>query len=370
MKNNTQNASPLGERLFSLDFFRGMTMFLLIAESTHLYAQLIDPQLEGSLIYAIGMQFHHHPWNGLRFWDLIQPFFMFIVGVAIPYSFSNRIKRGQTYAQIRRHTIKRSLLLLFFGWSLYCISIGKIGFHFQNVLAQLSVTYLVAFLIMNKPARIQIIISLLLLVLTESIYRLFPVEGFNHAFVANENFGTWLDLQYGGADLRGHWVSFNAVPTTAHTIWGVLAGQLMMSKKTNMQKLKTLLIAGLIGVVAGYSLGFVTPIIKRICTSSFILASGGWTFLALAFSFWLIDIMKQRKWTLFFAIVGMNPLFIYLFANVGGADFVEHIIHPYAMAVFGWTGMAIAKILTSLCVLFLLWYICYWMYKKKIFIRI
>ncbi len=370
MKNNIQNASPLVERLFSLDFFRGMTMFLLIAESTHLYAQLIDPQLEGSLIYTIGMQFHHHPWNGLRFWDLIQPFFMFIVGVAIPYSFSNRIKRGQTYAQIRRHTIKRSLLLLFFGWSLYCISIGKIGFHFQNVLAQLSVTYLIAFLLMNKPARVQIIISLLLLVLTETIYRLFPVEGFNHAFVANENFGTWLDLQYGGADLRGHWVSFNAVPTTAHTIWGVLAGQLLMSKKTNMQKLKTLLIAGLIGVVAGYSLGFVTPIIKRICTSSFILASGGWTFLALAFSFWLIDIMKQRKWTLFFAIVGMNPLFIYLFANVGGADFVEHIIHPYSMAVFGWTGTAIAKILTSMSVLFLLWYICYWMYKKKIFIRI
>jgi predicted acyltransferase len=370
VKNNIQNASPLGERLFSLDFFRGMTMFLLIAESTHLYAQLIDPQLEGSLIYSIGTQFHHHPWIGLRFWDLIQPFFMFIVGVAIPYSFSNRIKRGQTYAQIRRHTIKRSLLLLFFGWSLYCISIGKIGFHFQNVLAQLSVTYLIAFLLMNKTARVQIIVSLLLLVVTETIYRLFPVEGFNHAFVANENFGTWLDLQYGGADLRGHWVSFNAIPTTAHTIWGVLAGQLLMSKKTNMQKLKTLLIAGLIGVVAGYSLGFVTPLIKRICTSSFILASGGWTFLALAFSFWLIDIMKQRKWTLFFAIVGMNPLFIYLFANVGGADFVEHIIHPYSMAVFGWTGAAIAKILTSLSVLFLLWYICYWMYKKKIFIRI
>ena len=345
-------------------------MFLLIAESTHLYAQLIDPELEGSLIFSIGMQFHHHPWNGLRFWDLIQPFFMFIVGVAIPYSFSNRTKRGQTYAQIRRHTFKRSLLLLFFGWSLYCISIGKIGFHFQNVLAQLSVTYLIAFLLMNKSARVQIIISLLLLVITETIYRLFPVEGYNHAFVANENFGTWLDLQYGGADLRGHWVSFNAIPTTAHTIWGVLAGQLLMSKRTNIQKLKVLLIAGLIGVVAGYSLGFVTPIIKRICTSSFILASGGWTFLALAFSFWLIDIMKQRKWTLFFAIVGMNPLFIYLFANVGGADFVEHMIHPFSMAIFGWTGAAISKILTSLCVLFLLWYICYWMYKKKIFIRI
>ena len=370
MKDNLQPTHKLGERLFSLDFFRGMTMFLLVAESTHLYTQLINPELEGSIIYAIGTQFHHHPWNGLRFWDLIQPFFMFIVGVAIPYSFSNRIKRGQTYSQIRRHTIKRSLLLLFFGWALYCISIGKIGFHFQNVLAQLSVTYLIAFLLMNKPARVQIIISLLLLVVTETVYRLFPVEGFNHAFVANENFGTWLDLQYGGADLRGHWVSFNAVPTAAHTVWGVLAGQLLMSKKTNMQKLKTLIIAGLIGVVAGYSLGLVTPIIKRICTSSFILASGGWTFLALAFSFWLIDIMKQKKWTLFFAIVGMNPLFIYLFANVGGAGFVEHIIHPYSMAIFGWTGAAITGILSSLSVLFILWYICYWMYKRKIFLRI
>jgi predicted acyltransferase len=66
----------------------------------------------------------------------------------------------------------------------------------------------------------------------------------------------------------------------------------------------------------------------------------------------------------------MNPLFIYLFANVGGAEFVEHIIHPYSTALFGWSGAAFTNILTALSVLFLLWYICYWMYKKKIFIRI
>jgi len=364
------NAPKMGERLFSLDFFRGLTMFLLVAEATHLYSLMTSPELEGTLIYAIGTQFHHHPWNGLRFWDLIQPFFMFIVGVAIPYSFANRTKRGQTLAQIRRHTIQRSVILLFLGWSLYCIGIGKIGFHFQNVLAQLSVTYLIAFLMMNKPARTQIIFSLALLVIAELVYRLFPVEGFNHPFVANENFGTWLDLQYGGADLHGHWVSFNAIPTTAHTMWGVLAGQLLRSNRTNMQKLKILVIAGLIGVVAGYALNPVTPIIKRICTSSFILASGGWTLLALALSFWLIDIMKQKNWSLFFAIVGMNPLFIYLFANVGGSNFIEHIVHPYTMLLFGWTGEAMANVLTALVVLFLLWYICYWFYKKKIFIRI
>lgn len=366
----TPKSSQMGERLFSLDFFRGLTMFLLVAEATGIYSLMTNPELEGTSIFSIGTQFHHHPWNGLRFWDLIQPFFMFIVGVAIPYSYANRVKRGNSHGQITKHIIKRAFLLLFFGWALYCIGIGKIGFHFQNVLAQLSVTYLLAFLVMNKPARTQIIFSLILLAVTELIYRFFPVEGFNHPFIANENFGTWLDLQYGGANLDSHWVSFNAIPTTAHTIWGVLAGQLLMSSRTDKQKLKILIIAGLIGVIAGYALNPVTPIIKRICTSSFVLASGGWTLLALAFSYWLIDIMKQKKWTLFFAIVGMNPLFIYLFANVGGAEFIEHTLHPFSMALFGWTGAATANLLTSMIVLYLLWYICYWMYKKKIFIKI
>ena len=79
---------------------------------------------------------------------------------------------------------------------------------------------------------------------------------------------------------------------------------------------------------------------------------------------------KQKKLAWFFAIVGMNPLFIYLFAHVGGADFIEHIIHPFTMALFGWTGELSAKIITSVIVLFLMWYICYWLYKKKIYIRI
>jgi len=345
-------------------------MFLLIAEFTQLFSHLYDPSLEGSVIYVIAEQFHHHPWNGLRFWDLIQPFFMFIVGVAMPFSFANRKKRGHTRAEITRHVLKRAFLLLFFGWALYCIDPGKIEFRFQNVLAQLSVTYLLAYLVMKKPARFQIIFSLLLLAVTEVIYRTFPVEGFNHPFVANENFGTWLDLQYGGADLRGHWVSFNAIPTTAHTIWGVLAGQVLISKRKANQKLKILIIAGIIGVIAGYALNPVTPIIKRISTTSFVIVSGGWAFLALAFSYWLIDMRKRYKWSLFFRVVGLNPLFIYIFAHVGGAMFLETIVHPFSYLLFGWMGTLTASILTSAIVLFLLWYICHWMNKKKIYIRI
>lgn len=364
------NSTIKGERLFSLDFFRGLTMFLLVAESTHLWGLITSPSLEGSLIYRIGEQFEHHPWHGLHFWDLVQPYFMFIVGVAMPYSIANRRKRGQTGPQIRKHVLTRAFLLLFFGWALYCIGPGKIVFRFQNVLAQLSVTYLLAYMVMNKPARTQIIFSFILIAITEIIYRVFPVEGFNHAFVANENFGTWLDLQYGGADLHGHWVSFNAIPTTAHTIWGVLCGQLLMSRRTDGQKLKILVIAGLIGVIAGYALDPVTPIIKRICTSSFILVSGGWTILSLAFWYWFIDMKKQKNWSKFFVIVGMNPLFIYLFANLGGSGFIEHMLHPFTGLFFGWTGNLSSEILTSLTVLAVLWYMCYWLYRKKIFIRI
>jgi predicted acyltransferase len=368
MSKPASSQSP--DRLLSLDFFRGATMFLLIAEFTHLFSFLHDPSLEGSFIYAIAEQFQHHPWNGLRFWDLIQPYFMFIVGVAMPYSLANRKKRGHSNSQITRHAIQRAFLLLFLGWALYCIDPGKIVFRFQNVLAQLAVTYLLAYLVMKKPAWVQILFSFSLIALTEIIYRGFPVEGFNHAFVPNENFGTWLDLQYGGANLNGHWVSFNAIPTTAHTIWGVLAGQLLMSQRKAGQKLKILLIVGVIGVVVGYGLNPITPIIKRISTSSFVIVAGGWAFLTLAFSYWLIDIRKRQKWSVFFRVVGMNPLFIYLFAHVGGAVFIEAILHPFTFFLFGWMGTLTASIITSGIVLFILWYICYWLNKKKIYIRI
>ncbi len=369
MTNSSSSLTPEG-RLLSLDFFRGFTMFLLIGEFTGLFSNLTDPALGGTFIHSLGEQFHHVKWQGLHFWDLVQPFFMFIVGVAMPFSFAKRTARGDSYNLLFRHALQRSFLLLLLGWALYCIGPGKITFRFQNVLAQLSVTYIIAFLLIRKKVSVQLIVSFGLLILAEVIYRSFPVEGFNHPFIPNENFGTWLDLQYGGENLGGHWVSFNAIPTTAHTIWGVLAGKLLMSDKPAAKKLKTLIIAGLAGVIIGYALNPVTPIIKRIATSSFVIVSGGWSLLVLAFSYWLIDIKKSRNWVIFFAVVGMNPLFIYLFAHLNGSDFIRHIIYPFGMALFGRTGELPASIIMNSIIWFLLWYICYWMYKQKIFIKI
>lgn len=365
-----ENKDFAQSRLLSLDFFRGFTMFLLIAEFTGLFQYLTAPGLKGTLIHTIGTQFHHHPWNGLRFWDLIQPFFMFIVGVAMPLSYSKRIKRGEAHRDVFKHIAARSFLLLILGWWLYCIPEGKIVFHMQNVLAQLGVTIFIAFLIMRKPALSQILISLGLLALTELVYRTFWIEGFNQPFVPDHNFGAWFDRLIAGKLSGGHWVSINAIPTTAHTIWGVLAGQLLMSRKTNKKKLLILVVAGIAGLAIGYGLDPITPIIKRISTTSFVFASGGWTFLALALSFWLIDMMKFNKGVMFFAIVGMNPLFIYLFAHIGGAELIVQVIRPFANSVFSWIKEPGADLITASLATLGLWYICYWMYKRKIFIKI
>jgi len=358
------------ERILSIDVFRGFTMFLLIGEFTGLMNLLMHDSLQGTFIYSLAEQFHHHPWNGLRFWDLIQPFFMFIVGLSLPFAVLNRQNKGESKNQIFLHILKRSAILLFLGWALYCIGPGEITFYFQNVLAQIAVTYMIAYLIMNRSFTFQIIFSFGLLAIVEVIYRFFPVEGFNHAFVYKENFGTWLDLQYGG-ESSGGWASFNAIPTTAHTIWGVLVGQLLMSKKSLNKKLKILILAGVFLVTFGYLMDPITPIIKRIATSSFVIVSGGWSILVLAILFWIIDILHFKgKWTIFFGVVGMNSLFIYLFSHVGGANFIEQILHPFTYALFGNWDILLAQIMTSVFVWGALWGICYWMYKNRLFIKI
>lgn len=179
-----------------------------------------------------------------------------------------------------------------------------------------------------------------------------------------------MDLVLMGKLSKGHWVAINAVPTTAHTMWGVLAGQLLRSRHTTQQKIRVLAIAGLIGVAAGYALDPITPIIKRICTSSFVIVSGGWCLLALMFSYWLIDVRKIRRWAHFFAIVGMNSLFIYLFTNTGGAEWIGKIVKPFVLGLFAWSGELTGQIVASLVNWGMLWSLCYWLYRRRIFIKI
>jgi len=353
------------DRLLSLDFFRGLTMFLLIGP---IY-ELMQESGNG-VVSWFGWQFEHPEWIGIHFYDFIEPFFLFIVGVAIPFSVMKRIERGETWKKLYSHALKRALLLFFLGIAYYSVGAGKPVFKLWNVLTQLSFTYLLAFLLMRKPVKVQIIVSLGLLLITELLYRFWPVEGFNHAFVPGENFGSWVDMKLMGFTEKSHWVAFNAVPTAAYTIWGVLTGLLLRSERTSNQKIKILLIAGAIGIVAGLGLSTVTPFIKKIATSSIVLETGGWTLVLMAFSYWLVDVRKIQKVPMFFGIVGMNPLFIYLFNQVGGGSFLSHIAKPFAFGLFFWSGETFITYMTGFLTWFLLWYICYFLYKNKIYIKI
>ena len=190
-----------------------------------------------------------------------------------------------------------------------------------NVLSQLSVTILIAYFLMRYKWTTQVAVSIALLLLNEVLYRTFPLEGYNQPFVKDHNFGSWMDMVLmGKINNGGGWVTINCIPTAAHTIWGVVAGQMLRSGKTSKAKLKLLALLGGVFLLSGYLLDWtaVTPIIKRISSSSFVLASGGWAILFLAFSYWLVDVRKHNNWIFPFVVVGMNPIFIYMFFNTVG----------------------------------------------------
>jgi predicted acyltransferase len=354
-------------RILSIDFFRGFTMFMLVTGITNVVHIIAGSNLGGEFIAGLNRQLDHADWNGLYAWDLIQPFFMFIVGVSMPFAIAKRRSKGDKQGKIFLHVLKRSLLLLAFG---FMLGADKDSFSLTNVLAQLSFTYLVAFLVMEKDFRWQLVVSFALIIFTDVIYRLWPVEGFNQPFIADHNFGSWVDIQLTGKLAHDRWVAFNAVPTAAHTIWGVLVGKLLMSDRIPKKKLLILVITGILAVIAGYCMDPFIPIIKRTCTSSFIIVSGGYCLLAMAFSYWFIDVLKFRKVAMFFAVIGMNPIFIYLFSNLGGKHLLERIAEPFTARLFGWGGLFVINEMTTIAVAAMVWYICYYLNKRKIFIKI
>jgi predicted acyltransferase len=361
-------------RLVSLDLFRGITMFLLVAEGTHLYNSLSNIISHDSFIGQIVIQFHHHAWNGLRFWDLIQPFFMFIVGVAMVFSLNKRWAEGASWLDTFRHIIKRCIILFFFGIILHCGYSGKLVWELWNVLTQLSFTILIAFLIFRFKISIQLIISFGFLLLTELLYRYITVPGYDQPFVMGNNFGSYMDMVLMGKINSHGWVAINCIPTAAHTIWGVLVGKILINTQPPLKKAMTIAVAGAIGLLIGYGMDWsgLTPIIKRISTSSFVIASGGWCLIALALCYWLIDIKGFKRGVVFFTVVGMNPIFIYMFSETLGHQWLNEFIAIFSNGFLSWLGvnLGIIHVINALFVLGLEWYLCYWLYKKRIFIKI
>lgn len=367
------SATVISKRLVSLDVMRGIIMILLAAESTRLYDAAAEFKL-GGIGGKLVEQFFHHEWNGLRFWDLVQPAFMLMAGSAMFISYYYKTQRGKSWRQNLPHIAWRCFKLFLFGVGLHCVYNGELVWELWNVLTQLAFTTMIAYLIIRWSYTSQLIFSFGLLLLAEVLYRYTNIPGYDQPFTPDKNFGSYMDMLLMGKLSGGHWVTINIITTAAHTIWGVLAGKLLISKNTNSYKIKALTIAGVVGLVLGYGLDFagVTPIVKRIATSSFTLASGGWVLLIMAFLYWFTDIKKQNKNAWLFTVVGMNPIFIYIFFETVGLQWLNKTVRIFVGGFSGMLGVGELwqSLLSSIVTLFILWYICYWLYRKKIFFKL
>jgi predicted acyltransferase len=373
-KNNLKKIIGGGRRLASLDFYRGLVMVLLMLEASGLYEYARTLSKPGSFMHSLAMQFDHAAWHGLHFWDLIQPAFMFIAGTAMAFSLTKQTEKGSSWKQQAIHALRRSWWLFFWGVLDYAVRGNHLSFELWDVLTQLSFTMLVAFLIFRWKPGYQILFSIGLLILNECLYRFTNVPDFNQPFTDQHNFGNYIDVILMNKINPGGWVAINCIPTAAHTIWGAVAGKWLLSRSDIKGKIKPIIIFGIITLIAGYALDIsgITPIIKRIATSSFTLASGGWCLLALAFLFFWIDVLSHKKFLSFFTIVGMNSIFIYLFFEIMVHRWLFDYNNTIVNGVISPTGLSEPAIMIiSALVLFMIqWYLCYWLYKKKIFFKV
>ena len=362
---------PRPPRLLSLDFMRGLIMVLLAFEAAGLWEHL-QKDSENTFLHSFFIQFSHHPWHGLRAWDLVQPAFMFMAGAAMAFSLHRQQQQGYAWNQSFRKALKRSAWLFFWGVLDYAVRPGGLSFELWDVLTQLSFTTLLAFLIFRWSVTAQVATCAGLLLLTEALYRLTHIPGFDQPFVIQHNFGTYVDLLLMNKTNDGGWVAINCIPTAIHTIAGALAGKLLLGPST--KKVYNLWRWGLLFTVLGYVIddAGITPIIKRIATTSFTIVSLGYCLVILAACYWWIDVRNHRRRLEFFTIVGMNSLFIYLFFEIVGDRWFTGYVGAVTNGLMGFMHIptVIQGIVTSLSVFGLEWGMCYFLYKKKIFFRL
>lgn len=347
------------ERLISLDAFRGFIMVALAARGFGLATFQDDPTLGW-----LGRQFEHVPWEGIVFWDLIQPAFMFMVGLAMPFSVANRLHKGASSGQVWMHVLKRTLMLLLLSQVFISIGRGALSFQLINVLSQIAFAYFLCYWIMKLPFRGQVIAAAALLAGHWALFALFP--GSEGAFSKADNVGALLD-KFFGLEYSGYYVTINFMSSAVTMLFGVWAGYLMREPNSHQRRMQMLGAAIVACFVLGYTLQPFNPMVKRIWTASFTFASGAWVLLILLGFYWLVEVKGMKKLTFPLVVVGMNSIFIY------GLHMIMHGWFDRAVGVFtgSYTFLGDWGVVAQTCTVFLvMWYLCWWLYKRKIFIRV
>ncbi|MBS1800715.1 MAG: DUF5009 domain-containing protein [Acidobacteria bacterium] len=385
-------------RNIAVDAYRGFVMLLLLAEVLHLKA--VHDAVPQSLSWRIlAYNQTHVPWAGLSLHDMIQPSFTFLVGVALPYSIQSRIKKGQAFGSMLRHTLRRSLVLVVLGILLRSTHSTQTNFTFEDTLTQIGLGYTFAFLIsFLKPSR-QWICFGALLSFYWLLWALYPAPPtaldltslgvppdwhYNYSGLAahwnkNTNLGTAFDVWF--LNLfpraspfrynRGGYATLSFIPTLGTMLLGLFAGQILRKDAPRVPIQKFLLFAAGL-TIGGLLLHFtgICPIVKRIWTPSWVLLSGGICFLFIVSFSWLIDLRGNRRMAFPLVVIGTNSIAAYLMASLCDDFLTRNIYINFGSAVFTIFGHAYETLLSGTVVLAIYWLVLYWMWRNKIFLRI
>lgn len=391
-------AVSIPPRNVAVDAYRGLVMLLMMAEVMQ-FAK-VSRAFPGSLFWHIlGYNQTHVEWAGMSLHDTIQPGFTFLAGVALPYSIQSRVKKGQSFGHQLAHTIWRSLLLIALGIFLRSTHSPQTNFTFEDTLTQIGLGYTFAFLLAHCRAKWQWIALVGILFAYWLAWALYPAPGadFNYAAVGvpahwkynfsgfashwnkNSNLGQAFDLWFLNLFPRpsrflyndGGYLTLSFIPTLGTMLLGLRAGEWFRSVAPAIP-LKRFLTAAALLIACGLVLHFtgVCPIVKRIWTPSWTLFSGGVCFLFLAAFSWIIDVRGLRRWAFPLVVVGMNSIAAYLIAHLWEDFIIDNLHINLGYSVFGIFGAGLEPFMIGTAVMFIYWLTLYWMYRRRLFLRI
>ena len=365
-------ASP---RLYSLDALRGFDMFWIMGAEEIVHALF---KATGSGFWGvISTQLTHPEWNGFHFYDLIFPLFLFIAGVATPYSVGRELEKGKTKQQVLWRVVKRGIILVLLGLVVNNgLEIKPLAdIRFGSVLGRIGLAYMFAniIFIFTKKSGIQITWFCGLLIGYWLLLKFSSAPGFPMGDLTQAgNFASFMDriimpgkLYLGNHDPEGF---TSTIPAISTGLLGILTGNFLKNSTLDgANKTVRLAITGAAFIVIAFLWNMDFPINKNIWSSSFVLHVGGISLLLLAFFYYIIDVLGFKKWAFFFKVIGMNSILIYMAGHFIQWEYTTD-------SLFHWlgqlTGDPFNAVAMAICYVGIQWGFLYFMFKKKIFLSV
>jgi predicted acyltransferase len=386
-------------RNLAVDAYRGLVMLLMMGEVLELAR--VARSFPGNLVWqSLAFNQSHVEWVGMSLHDTIQPGFTFLAGVSLPYSLRRRRQKGESFANMLLHTIGRSLMLIALGIFLRSVSSPITYFTFEDTLTQIGLGYTFGFLLTFAKPRWQWTAIGIILSGYWLAWALYPAPGpnFNWAAVGvppdwhqhlltgfaahwnkNSNLGQAFDVWFLNLFPRtspfvyngGGYLTLSFIPTLGTMLLGLVAGRWFIESAPAIPLRRFLFAAGAL-IAASLLLHFtgVCPIVKRVWTPAWTLLSGGVCFVFLAAFSWLVDIKQNRKLVFPLVVIGTNSIAAYVMAELCG-DFVKNSFRIHlGSRVLNCLGTALEPLVLGALTLATYWVVLYWMFRRKIFIKI